>query len=48
MLIALQNPQRQYVALFEDEERAIVARYAKENMTNNLKIEYKNGKERMY
>lgn len=48
MLIALQNPHRQYVALFEDEERAIVARYAKENMTNNLKIEYKNGKERMY
>lgn len=39
MLIALLNPQRQYMTIFEDKERAIIARYAIEGVINNLKIE---------
>lgn len=39
LLIALQNPQKQYVAIFEDKERTTIARYAIEGVTNNLKIE---------
>ncbi len=36
LLVALLNPQRRYVAVIADDERAIVARHATENVTNNL------------
>ena len=36
LLVALLNPQRRYVAVVADDERAIVARHAFENVTNNL------------
>ena len=36
LLVALLNPQRRYVAVIADDERAIVARHAFENVTNNL------------
>ena len=36
LLVALLNPQRRYVAVVADDERAIVARHATENVTNNL------------
>jgi predicted exporter len=36
LLVALLNPQRRYVAVVADDERALVARHACENVTNNL------------
>ena len=36
LLVALLNPQQRYVAVIADDERAIVARHATENVTNNL------------
>ena len=36
LLVALLNPQRRYVAVIADDERALVARHAFENVTNNL------------
>ena len=39
LLVALLNPQRRYVAVVADDERAIVARHAYENVTDNLKHE---------
>ena len=36
LLVALLNPQRRYVAVVANDERAIVARHAFENVTNNL------------
>ena len=36
LLVALLNPQRRYVAVIADDERALVARHATENVTNNL------------
>ena len=36
LLVALLNPQRRYVAVVADDERALVARHAFENVTNNL------------
>ncbi len=39
LLVALLNPQRRYVAVIADDERALVARHAYENVTDNLKHE---------
>ena len=39
LLVALLNPQRRYVAVIADDERALVARHACENVTDNLKHE---------
>ena len=36
LLVALLNPQRRYVAVIADDERALVVRHAFENVTNNL------------
>ncbi len=42
LLVALLNPQRRYVAVIADDERALVARHAYENVTNNLEYARKN------